>query len=547
MLPLLVVIAALLATFGLMVVIGIPASVTGQVVPPLLLAVGICSAVHLMSIVYRRVAEGSPLEEAIPFALGEAGLAVLMASLTTAAGLLAFVSAELAQIANLGIVGAIGVIVTFVYSVTLLPAMVAFLPLRPGDPARGESLRASLNLALARVGDFATSRPRLVLAASMALLALGAPGLAQLKFSQYSLRWFPEDDLRRIDAEFIDRMFLGASTTEIIADTGRENGLYDPDVLDRIERAMHFAQSIRSEGIFVGKATSIVDIVKEIHQALNEGREIFYRIPRDRQVVAQELLLFENGGSDDLEDFTDSLFSRARIVLRMPVVDSMLYPRFLERLQGGFSEILGPDIEITVTGLGSLFGRTYSILLPVMARSYLIALAIITSLMILLIGSLKRGVVAMLPNLLPIYLTLALMGWLGVVLDNSSLLVGCVIIGLAVDDTIHFMHRFGRNLAKSGDARAAVRETLQTTGSALLFTSLVLAGGFAVMGFAYMRNAHEFGILACFAAIVAFLADVVLAPALMVLVTDPAPARVSPSDFAPATSTSPPDCAGRLD
>ena len=153
----------------------------------------------------------------------------------------------------------------------------------------------------------------------------------------------------------------------------------------------------------------------------------------------------------------------------------------------------------------------------------------------------------MLPNLLPIDLTLALMGWLGVVLDNSSLLVGCVIIGLAVDDTIHFMHRFGRNLAKSGDARAAVRETLQTTGSALLFTSLVLAGGFAVIGFAYMRNAQEFGILACFAAIVAFLADVILAPALMVLVTDPAPARVSPSDFAPATSTSPPECAGRRD
>jgi len=111
------------------------------------------------------------------------------------------------------------------------------------------------------------------------------------------------------------------------------------------------------------------------------------------------------------------------------------------------------------------------------------------------------------------------MGWLDIPLDNSSLLIGCVVIGLAVDDTIHFVHKFQRYFAQTGDARLAVRRTLETTGAALLFTSLVLAAGFSVMMLAYMDNAAQFGMLASFATVTAFLADIVLSPALMVLAT----------------------------
>ena len=161
-----------------------------------------------------------------------------------------------------------------------------------------------------------------------------------------------------------------------------------------------------------------------------------------------------------------------------------------------------------------------------MARCYAIALVIITPLRMLLIGNLRGGLVAMIPNLFPIFLTLGLMGALGIPLDNSSLLVGCVIIGLAVDDTIHFMHKFQRYFAATGDAPEAVRRTLETTGPALLFTSLCLGSGFVAMTFAYMVNIFEFGVLALFATAVAFLADVVLAPALMVLVARRAPEAV---------------------
>ena len=291
---------------------------------------------------------------------------------------------------------------------------------------------------------------------------------------------------------------------------------------------------LRYHEIFVGKTVSIVDIVKETHRALNENRESHYVVPQDRRVLAQELLLFENSGSDDLEDVTDSLFRKARLSLRMPFVDGMLYAGFIAELEAGLAEILGPDIQFHVTGIGSLFSRTFSVVNVSMATSYALALLIITPLMVILIGDLKRGTAAMLPNLIPIYATLALMGWLDIPLDNSTLLIGCIIIGLAVDDTIHFMHRFHRYYDETDDAREAVRRTLETTGSAMLFTTLVLASGFFVVSFAYMQNARDFGLLAGFATLVAFLADVTIAPALMALLTRRATA---PAEVAAPRST----------
>jgi predicted RND superfamily exporter protein len=124
----------------------------------------------------------------------------------------------------------------------------------------------------------------------------------------------------------------------------------------------------------------------------------------------------------------------------------------------------------------------------------------------------------MIPNLAPILVTVGLMGWFGLPLDAFTLLIGSIAIGLAVDDTIHFMHNFRRYYGRSGDVRIAVRETLTSTGQALLFTSLVLSTGFLVYTFASMNILFLFGTLTAFTIVMAFLADVLLAPALMALV-----------------------------
>jgi predicted RND superfamily exporter protein len=493
--------------------------VSSQILPILLLTVGTCGAIHILAMVYRGLSEGRPMEEAISFALGHSGLAVLMASITTAAGLVSFSSARLAQVANLGTIAPVGVLLAFVYVVSLLPALLSFAPLRATRFGAGrDRIHRRISGVLARMGGLASARPRAVVAVSGMLLAVAAIGISRVHYSQYPMRWFPEGDVLRSDTEFIDAHLGGVDSLEIVVDTQERNGLHDPRFLEHLETAIGRSRLLANDAP-INKSISILEVVKETHRALNENRESFYAVPDDRRLLAQELLLFENSGSDDLEEWTDSQFRTARVSLRLPAGDAMRYPPFIAALERVFREQLGDGFDVEVTGLGALFGRTFAAVNPTMGRSYTIALLIITPLMVLLIGNLRGGLVAMIPNLIPVFLTLGLMGALGIPLDNSSLLVGCIIIGLAVDDTIHFMHKFQRYFRETGNAADAVRRTLETTGSALLFTSLCLGAGFTTMLLAYMVNIVEFGMLALFATVVAFLADVVLAPALMVLVT----------------------------
>lgn len=517
-LPVLVVLLALIATLGSMARLDIPMSLTTQILPSFLLTVGICDSIHLLSIFYRELDRGADGHTAISYALGHSGLAVVMTSLTTAGGLASFAAASVAPIAHLGRMAPLGVLIAMVFSLTLLPALLALAPLRTLRRRRPRS-GAAVDRGLAAFGELAIRRPWSVVLFTAALLALSGWGASRLELSQDELRWFPEHEPLRTATELIDRELRGVMSIEVLIDSHRENGLHDPEMLHVLDRLQSTPTALREGPLVVGKMTSLVDILKETHHALNENRPEFYAVPTDRELIAQELLLFENSGSDDLEEWVDSRFSLARIRLATPWVDSTLYPAFLKTVRTRFREALGEGYSVAVTGVSALFGRLAAQLLVTMARSYVIALLIITPLMIFLLGSIRRGFLSMIPNLTPVLLTLGLMGWSGVPLDISSLLVGGIIIGLAVDDTIHFMHRFNHSYRHRGDGPAAIHEALQSTGRAMLFTSLVLASGFLIFTLAYMRNLSTFGLLTTFATLSAFLADVMLAPALLVLVT----------------------------
>jgi predicted RND superfamily exporter protein len=523
-----VVTASAVSTVGFMVLLDVPFSITFNILPAFLFVVGVCDSVHILMIAYQRMAAGDSKEQAIVEALRHSGLAVLMTSVTTACGLLSFSFAEVQPIADLGIIAPIGVMLAMLYTLVLMPALMMIFPVRTRVPAQGAARKALVDRFLARVGDVATSHPWPIVGLTALLLLLGLGGLVQVRFSHNGLHWFPEHDPMRVAAELFDDEFNGASKVEVLIHTGRENGLHDPVTLARLEDAMRRSEALEVDGRPVAKAISIVDVVKEIHQALNENRPEYYALPQERKLVAQELLLFENSGSDDLTEVTDSGFETARMTVRTPWVDAMLYPPFLELLGEELREALGEEVELEMTGGAVLFTRVFRGVIVSMARSYIFAFAVIIPILVMLVGDLRRGLVAVIPNLIPIYMVLSLMGWVGIPIDVSTLLIGGIVLGLAVDDTIHFMHKFNRYYEESGDARRAVHETLATTGSALLFTSLVLATGFSVFLAAYLNNVRWFGLLASFATIVAFLADVVVAPALMVLVCGRAEKRGRP-------------------
>jgi len=517
LLPLLVVLLSLLSTVGLMAICGVAIKVPTQILPSFLLAVGVGTSVHILAIFFHRFRENGDKEDAVAYAMGHSGLAVVMTNVTTACGLVSFSTAELAPIADLGVFAGIGVMLAFVNTIVLLPALLALVPIAHKPPPQSGEQATTMGRFLRSVGNFSTGHPIAIVSVSALVILASVVVITTIRFSHHPLGWFPKDSAIRLATEKIDRELKGSISLEVIVDTGKENGLYDPAFLNRLDSAAAHAQKLEYEKLYVGKAWSVTTILKEIHQALNENRPEYYRVPQDPELIAQEFLLFENSGSDDLEDFVDSQFSKARFMIKVPFEDAYHAGLFIEQVNTYFARHF-PKTDVTLTGMMGLLSRTITAAIHSMAKSYAIALAVITILMILLIGRVRIGLLSMIPNLAPILLMLGVIGLFNLPMDLFTMMVASIAIGLAVDDTIHFMHNFRRYYDQSGDPVLAVHDTLQSTGRAMLVTTIVLSIGFVVFAFATMSNIRNFGLLTGFTIVMALLADYLLAPALMILV-----------------------------
>ncbi len=515
-LPLITVICAVVTTMAIMASTGTPLTSPTQIIPTFLLAVGVGGSVHILAIYYQGRRRGLSKEDGLAHALGHSGLAVIMTSLTTAGGLLSFVAAELLPISHFGVFAPVGVIVALFYSLTMLPALVA---ISPGRRAGGEARPLHLSQRmLVEAGAWSTRRSTAVIGVAATLVAVSLVGILQIRVAHSPFDWFPEGDMVRRGMESMNTNMGGMGSFELMIDSGRENGFHEPDLLQAIDRLHDSIYALDRNGIRAGKVQSLTDVLKETHKALNENQPAFYRVPDDAALIAQELLLFENAGSDDVEDLVDSTFRTGRVSVRVPMSDAVKFPDFIAASMDEASRLLGEDVTIEVSGIVHVISATMTAVLETMLRSYAVALAIITPLMVFLIGNLRVGLLAMIPNLMPVIITLGIMGWTDVPLDAFTLLVGSIAMGLAVDDTIHFMHNFRRYFDQTGDVEEAVRKTLETTGQALLFTSIVLALGFAIYTQAYLTNLFYFGLLTSLTIVFAFTADILIAPALLIKV-----------------------------
>ena len=269
----------------------------------------------------------------------------------------------------------------------------------------------------------------------------------------------------------------------------------------------------------MGKIFSINDVLKEINQALNDNDPAFYAIPKTRQALAQMILLFANSGSDDLEGLVDKDFSKARISIKTSWADSLLLEDFIDEVKGIFNQTFGGAEELTLTGENALVAKSMPAALRSMAKSYVIAFVVVTIMMLLLVGDVKTGLVAMFPNLLPIVLVMGFVGLLGIPLNLNTLMIGCIALGLVVDDTMHFMYNFRRHHEKGRDACEAIRRTLLGTGRAIFITSVVLFCVFLTALTASLKTLNQFGLFTAIIIILALLADFVLAPALMLIIS----------------------------
>ncbi|MEE4354018.1 MAG: MMPL family transporter [Desulfatiglans sp.] len=517
-LPLIAVFLALISTLGLMAWCGIHFNTPHMILPSFLLAVGVGAAVHVLTLVYHHFDLNGDKREAVLYALGHSGLPILLTSLTTAAGLVSFATCEVAPIAYLGVFAGAGVMMGLFYTILLLPALLSIIPLKSRPLEHSRSHHARFDRVLEWVTCFSTGHSKSITFISLALLGVSLFSAAQLHFSHNVLKWLHPDWDARKATEKIDHDMGGTINLEVLIDTRKENGLYDPEILKSLDTLAREIEGIEEDRVKVAKAVSISDILKEIHQALNENRRDFYVVPDNPALIPQEFLLFENAGSDDLEKVTDSRFQLARFTIQLPWQDAFYYVSFIKDIEKRFNAALEDRADITVTGMLSLFNRTLAAAMKSMAKGFLYAGLTITLMMVLMIGSVKIGLISMIPNLTPVILSMGLLYWLNMPLDMFTMLIGAIALGLAVDDTVHFMHNFQRYYAETKDVTESVRKTLHSAGRAMLVTSIILSIGFFLFMFASMQNVVRFGLFTGITVLLALMADFFTVPAMMVLI-----------------------------
>jgi len=512
--PLIVVILTLLATIGSMALFGFPITSMTQILPSLLLAVAIGDSIHILSIFYHKYDETGDKNLSIAYAIGHSGLAVVMTSFTTAASLLSFAISDIAPVAALGIFSAVGVTIALVLTLIFIPISLSLIPMKH----KMHDEDSFLDKFTIKIANFSINYYRTIIISTLGVIVISLLLASQMQFSHNPLHWFKENNNVRINTETIDKELRGSISIEVVLDTHTENGVYNPEFLNTLEKVTKEIYIYKGENYFIGKIVSINDVLKEIHMALNENRPEYYAIPQNRDLIAQEFLLFENSGSDDLEEIVDSLFSKTRLSIKAPWVDSVEYVAMIKELETLLNSEFKDMATISVTGTLPILATTITKSIESSIESYLIAFAVIAILMVLLIGNFQLGMLSMIPNLTPIMFGVAFMVIFELPLDMFTILIGAIAIGMVVDDTIHYMHNFKRYYILHNDVDEAIRLTLHSSGRAIFITSMVLSSGFLVFMFASMTNLFNFGLITGVTVIVAMVTNLTLTGALMKLV-----------------------------
>ena len=376
----------------------------------------------------------------------------------------------------------------------------------PGDDGKGAEPAAS------------GRRRKWTLLVGLFLFAVAAYGMMTLRVYHNPFAWLPDDEPIKVAFATMDDEVGGTSNVQLLATGTTERGVKDRDLLLGLERLRKHIQAYRHPevGTLVGNAISMVDIIKETNRALHQDDPASYVLPDDQGGVNDAVFLFSNAGPDQLRRFVTTDFQQAQMTLRIKWLDATGYEPLTRHIEAGIAAHIPAKVgKVEPTGSVYTLVTTIRLLLGDLMRSFGVAFVVITLIMMLLLRGVKLGIIAMVPNLMPIVFIMGLMGFTAIPIDMNTLLIASIAIGVAVDDTIHFLHHFRVIYEHGGDSEYAVRRAASHSGRAMTTTTLALTMGFFVYMGSQMVNLQRFGMLIGLTCIVALLIDLVFAPALL--------------------------------
>jgi len=511
LIPLITGVLSIVWTVGLMAVLGIPLNAMTAAVPSLLIAIGFTEDVHMIAVYEELVERGSDKLTAIRTMLAESSLPLLVTSATTVLGFVTLVFTNVTGLVQFGWASSIGLTANFIITMLGVPLLLLLWPIprrlhRPAGEAHAP--RGVIPPLMHWLAGFIVRRRRMVWLLTALITAGSLAGWSALRVDTDFMSYFPERSEIRQRAQELHASLAGSVTFYLVVDTGMEDGVKNPRVL----RAIADLQDYMARTGRIDASVSVADYVRTMNREMHAGDRAFETIPDSPDLIAQYLLLLEG---KDLAKYVDFNASTANIVVRHNVTSSFEVSKLLAGIEQFAAATFPRNVRVRATGETILVNNAADYMAVNEFTSFGSTLLIIGIIHALLFMSVRAGGLSLVPNVLPIVASFGIMGLLRIPLNTGTAFVATVAIGIAVDDTVHHMVTYNRQLNLHNDQTKAMVATLEAEGRPIIYVSLALAAGFFVLMFSSFVPTRQLGFLSGVVMLLAMVAELVLTPLLM--------------------------------
>ncbi len=502
--------AAVVWSLGTIVLFQYKLTVLTGMIPPLLIVIGIPNSVFLLNKFHKEFKHHGNKIKALHRVISRVGNATFLTNLTTAAGFATFLVTGNKMLMEFGIVAALNIMGVFLLSITLIPVFFSFL----SDPKHRHTKHLDYKF-VGKVVDklvfFAENKRKYVYLAVLGFIIAAGIGISLIKTQGFIIDDIPKDNPIYVDVKFFEKMTGGVMPLEIIVSK--------KDSLDyhTIRKINEFQERLKKYKCF-SKPLSISDIAKFANQAYFKGKKKFYKFPDITQAKNIQPYLSSFSGNNNLASkFIDSTYHSARISVRVEDLGTNSMLKLRKDIENELAQIFNDKkYEVIVTGSSIVFTQGTKHLVNNLFTSLALAIFLISVLMATMFSSFRMILVSIVPNILPLVFTAAIMGYFGVPIKPSTVLVFSITFGISVDNAIHFLTKYRQELiASKWDIHHSVVSSLRETGVSIIYTATILFFGFGIFTISDFGGTQAIGTLVSITLLFAMLSNLVLLPSLL--------------------------------
>jgi hypothetical protein len=508
-----VVIIGVMWAFGILGLLQYEITVLTALIPPLIIVIGIPNCIFLINKYQQEVKKHGNQALSLQRVISKIGNATLMTNITTASGFATFIITDSQLLKEFGVVASINIIGIFILSLLIIPIVYSFMPLPKTKHLK--HLNTKWIYGFVNWMEYIVREKRIsVYVVTILLLILSIIGIFQIKISGSPIEDMPKKAKFFKDIRFFEEEFDGIMPIEIVVDTKRKKGVLKPSTLKQMEDLSLVIDEIPE----LSRPISAVDLVKYSKQAFYNGIPKYYQLPTSQEnTFIMDIARKSANNGNLLKSFVDSTGQIARITTYMKDVKTDRMETIQAKLQENIDKIFPSDrFDVYMTGSALIFLKGTKYLVNNLILSLALAIGLIALFMAYLFRSFKMIVISLIPNLLPLVITAGLMGYVGVPIKPSTILVFSIAFGISVDDTIHFLAKYRQELAThQWRIKKSVYAALRETGVSMFYTSIVLFFGFSVFAISSFGGTVALGTLVSATLLFAMLSNLILLPSLL--------------------------------